>query len=91
MFYNWANGITSVNSINENNTDFSVYPNPATNNLKFTMNNLQLGDDIQILDITGKVCKSNILVRGNAVDISDLQNGIYFIKIGDSVQKFIKE
>jgi len=75
-----------------NNNVFIVYPNPANNNLQLTVDNTQLGKNIEILDITGKLLMKleiqNIEFR---INISDLENGVYFVKIGNKVQKFIKE
>ena len=82
--------------------NFQIYPNPASNNVQLIIDNEQLGETIQILDITGKTVKPIIAslvlseVEGKAkqslsIDISNLQNGIYFVKVGNTVQKFIKK
>jgi len=81
---------TSINNYNE--ADFKIYPNPATNNLQLSINNFQLVETIQILDITGKIIKqAKIKSLESTIEIDDLDNGIYFIKIGTSIKKFIKE
>ncbi len=71
-----CNGISNnvVNNIN-------VYPNPAHN--KLTINNEQLLiNNAEILDITGKTVKQfNVNTKQYSVDISDLQNGVYFLKL----------
>ena len=79
-------------SIVNNKKGFSIFPNPANTYLQVKSENLK-GKNIEALDITGKVVKQ---VKSNKtqeikLDISDLQNGVYFIKIGTQVQKFIKE
>ena len=78
---------------NTQQTSFSIYPNPATSQL--TINNVQLtADNIKILDITGKVVLVSSLRGGTtnqSVDISDLQNGVYFVKVGSVVKEFIKK
>ena len=81
---------TGINTVENNN--LTVYPNPAHNHLQFVMSNGQLVESVQILDITGKTVKT--IISGKAkqsIDISTLQNGIYFVKIGTQIQKFIKE
>jgi len=76
---------TNINELSDNY--FEIYPNPANTYLQVKSENLK-GKNIEVLDITGKVIKQ---VKSNKLDISDLQNGVYFIKIGTQVQKFIKE
>jgi hypothetical protein len=69
----------------------SLYPNPAHNQLtisteQFVINNLE------ILDITGKQVKQLTMSNEQlTVDISNLQKGVYFIKTGNIINKFIKE
>ncbi|PCJ23814.1 MAG: hypothetical protein COA97_10860 [Flavobacteriales bacterium] len=62
-------------------TNFSVYPNPTKNNVSIKLeNDVRL---LQIIDVTGKVIitQSNIAKGIHSLDLRDLNNGIYFIKI----------
>lgn len=82
---------TRVNNNNIDN-DFEIYPNPANNSLRLIMNNEQLGKNIKILDSTGKtILNFSAKKAKQSVDISNLQKGIYFIKVDTSIKKFIKE
>ncbi len=78
-----------VNASDDENT-FTIYPNPANTYLQVRTSEKEA--NIQIIDITGKVIKS---VENNKtyqkIDISNLQNGVYFVKIGTNVKKFIKK
>jgi len=93
----------SENEIKE--TGFILYPNPTTNTLYVEMTpKSPKGDlknkNLQIIDVKGKlvlsmslkhtVIASNEVVR-QSVDISDLPNGVYFVKIGKQTKKFVKE
>jgi len=84
---------SSITSISKNKVQhFSIYPNPAHNYLHLTMNNKKyLNTTIQIQDITGKTIKKlmakNIQIN---IPISELENGVYFIKIGNNIKKFVK-
>ncbi len=85
----------SVSSIITNTTNnknkFTVYPNPATNNLHI-MFNTKKQENAEIIDITGRTQKKLIIDNLiSNIDISDLKSGIYFIKIGVETIKFIKE
>jgi hypothetical protein len=78
----------------KNSNNFKIYPNPAHNNLVLTINKEQLVDKIEILDITGKATNLVFHHEKNSktltIDVSKLENGVYFVKIGNSIQKFIK-
>ena len=78
-----ATGITNINS----SKTFSFYPNPATHYIKINANS-----NVEIIDITGKTVKQvTINDRNQSIEISDLENGIYFVKVGNNVQKLIKK
>ena len=70
---------------------FSVYPNPANNILNILSEKEENGT-IQVYNISGSNI-GNYTINGNrcSIDVSSFPNGLYFIKIGSSVQKFIKK
>ncbi len=79
-------GIDRVSTIN-----FRMYPNPANDKLNIvgldyykTPNN-----QIEIYDLTGKVVQKFNILNTNLVqiNISDLKQGIYLVKIGQHTQK----
>ena len=70
-------------SVNEyyNHTDWSVYPNPATDlvNIKGVSTE---GATIEILDVTGKQVKfENIFAGRSVVTVDDLVEGVYLYQI----------
>jgi len=71
----------------------SIYPNPVQDQLFVEVGNLDI-TEMSILDISGKVIKS-IDVNALNVDVSDLNQGVYFLKIssntGVSTKRFIKQ
>ncbi|MBL4862642.1 MAG: T9SS type A sorting domain-containing protein [Crocinitomicaceae bacterium] len=60
--------------------DFNVYPNPARNSVKITG---ELGADAvgSILDQSGRKLSTMSISNGQTIDISNLSEGIYFLKI----------
>ena len=90
----YRSGTYSITAIKEEISlhVIDIYPNPSSNNI--TINNAIEFDELKIIDISGKVIKSISSVN-NSVDVSDLPNGIYLIKIlGNKetlIQKFIKQ
>lgn len=79
------------NGISEtDNQALLLYPNP----LNSTVLNITLvePEELWIMDMQGKVVYKNQLSRGeNQLEVSQLQNGLYIVKAGNSVQKLIKE
>ncbi|MEO8762548.1 MAG: T9SS type A sorting domain-containing protein [Bacteroidia bacterium] len=96
--YAYSNSIITAgeemtNSIKNVKLDLTTYfyPNPTTNNLQITCNNLQ-PTQIQISDILGNEFIEIIMQKGKSnIDVSSLANGVYFIKTNNGMQKFIKQ
>ena len=79
----------SVNN-NENYNQFSYHPNPIDSYLSIT--NHSQNKSIIIFDINSKsVFESALNIGINRFDISDLQPGIYSVKIGQNTFKIIKK
>jgi len=80
-------GINNIETIN----NFITYPNPASTYVIIESEKVK-GESLQILDISGKVVKHFKINNSEfRIQIEDLDNGVYFIKIGTQVQKFIKK
>ncbi|MEA1872807.1 MAG: T9SS type A sorting domain-containing protein [Bacteroidota bacterium] len=80
-----------------NDNIIKIYPNPATNNLTINSEKLLI-NNIEILDITGKLVLTPLLQKTSTTqtfDINRLKKGLYFIKIRTNnftnVLKFIKK
>ncbi len=68
------------------NTEFLVYPNPATNVITVESNKLDV-ESIRIIDVSGKtVFKTNATGVKTNIDVSGLTKGIYFIEIKDNTR-----
>jgi len=71
----------------------SVFPNPS--NGIFTIQGLKDAGMLEVMDLQGKRIKLQLIAKGNGqMDMSDIQNGIYLIRIqtnkGVVVKKIIK-
>lgn len=77
----------------QNPSNFNLYPNPTTGLLNFEDKGLKI-DKIVIVDIRGKVVKT-ITSFNNQIDVSDLSNGIFYIRViakeGMITKKIIKQ
>jgi hypothetical protein len=90
----WYENLTIL-GVEENQIDtIKIYPNPTEGLLYIDANNTESIVSATIFDILGKKV---LQLDGNTeqVDISNLQNGMYFLRIanmsGEVVQKIIKE
>jgi len=76
----------------KNANAFKVYPNPVNNVLNVERAMFDKNDALEITDVLGNRIKQTLLVTENSlVDVSELNSGVYFVKIGNSTQKFIKQ
>lgn len=73
--------------------NFTLFPNPTTNELNISTNNGLELNEIYIFDLTGRKVKS--FNNTSKIDVSDLANGTYLIDIktveGTATSKFIKK
>ena len=70
-------------------TKIQVYPNPAQEILNITINSNV--SNANLSDINGKIIKKFSLIVGeNKINISKINNQIYFLNIGDITYKLIK-
>ena len=76
--------------IESNQPSFSVYPNPATNNVTIESNSAIIS--IQIVDLTGAIVQ---IETQNTFSIEHLTNGVYLMSIktddGTVTKRLIKE
>ncbi|MFM7662530.1 MAG: T9SS type A sorting domain-containing protein [Bacteroidota bacterium] len=69
-----------------------IYPNPASETLTISLPENASTTDCILVDNAGKEVQRFTISGGeNLVDVSELENGSYFIKIGIQLQKFIKQ
>ncbi len=86
----------SINNPTQELSNITIYPNPTNGELEIESKNLRI-NKIEVLDIKGKIVLShpfNILSVNHRIDISNLNSGIYFIKVittqGEIVKKLVK-
>ena len=71
---------------------FNIYPNPVESNL--TIDTDEVITEINIYSLTGVIVYQTTAVNNNVINVSDLNDGVYFINIktenGDVVKRFVK-
>ncbi len=77
---NFAN-VPVPTGINElANTNFSVYPNPATDNI--LVNNVVKGSTLEVVNALGQVVYSEVISNTKSnVNVANFNNGLYMIRI----------
>ena len=81
-------------SIDENKSEFNIYPNPVYNKLLITTN--EKIEAVSIYTITGVMVYNEQCTMNNVqLNVTNLNSGIYFVKIntkdGEIVKRFVKE
>ena len=71
------------------NVQFIIYPNPTNGKLRIENYELSMGE-IEIYDVVGRVVETLHAASLPVIDISHLENGIYFLKINYKILKIIK-
>ncbi len=90
--------ISDVASTSEplNETEVKVYPNPTNGLIQVQLNKVSANNHLEIYDAQGKlVLNANLNDTHNQLDISHLQNGVYYLKIKNrqailKIEKLIK-
>lgn len=83
LFINWPTGIDTEYS----NSKYSVYPNPTNSSVIVNINGFTKGK-IDIYNITGAlVWSSGAITNDGRIDVSNLNPGVYLIRIQDEKGK----
>ncbi|MFY7965395.1 MAG: S8 family serine peptidase [Chitinophagaceae bacterium] len=94
--YTCASRGISNEQLSIGNTDFIMYPNPTNSQFTILQPRLIGAGSIVMTDLYGKSVKTQLLSMGtNTIDISKLNNGIYFVSVitneGKTTKKLIVE
>ena len=87
----WVVKLSSTVGVNEiiELNDFSVYPNPTSNQITLKTNNQLIGAFYTIYDNMGKtVLSGQINAEQTVIELGNLSGGIYLFSIGENKQSF---
>ena len=79
---------TGINDIK--NSNIKIYPNPTNNIINIEGLNKNENNTIQIFDVQGKLVITKTINEKGTIDISELNKGVYLIKIGEVAQRIVK-
>jgi len=86
--------IETVGVYNSIQEEPNIYPNPARDFIYVNgLNNMSVNNSVEIFNASGQLIKKQLLNNDNKIEITNLKEGIYWMKIKNSSQvfKFIKE
>lgn len=73
------------------NQGFIVYPNPSED-IIYIKNDLSIFQTIEIININGQVLlKKELSPKNNHFSIKELPSGVYFLKLGNKIERFEKK
>ena len=79
------------------NSGITVYPNPTNGQLAIRNYQLGIEGNIEIYDISGRMVQTQLIVSQRntneneiSIDISHLQQGMYYLRIGNETVKIIR-
>lgn len=81
-------GTTASENLENAAADFSIFPNPASEQLFFN-GTRAAGEVVEIFSVSGAFVK-NWLDVGQPLDISGLAAGVYFVRVGGLQRRFLK-
>lgn len=97
MAVNVSNLPTSTNNLTASDHHFLLYPNPGTNEIKIVTNNPETDQGFyRLYSLDGKLIQEAPFYSERLIDIQQLDQGFYFIKLFDQsgaiigVEKLIK-
>jgi len=89
VIYKFCAGTYGINKFTQKNQP-AIYPNPAGSKIVIEANYTA---DVKLFDITGKQLLQQTVTGTTTIDVSQLENGVYFIQLksgeGVSTQKLI--
>ena len=73
------------------NNDITISPNPVQNELMIENYEIGINENFEIYNVLSEKVLTKSISENNTINVSHLTPGVYFIKIGDQMQKFVKE
>ena len=84
-------GETGISETETETGKINIYPNPTTGELKIESGDLNV-ESVEIVDITGRIVGTyRIHTENTTINVSQLQPGVYVLKIGNYTGRFVKE
>lgn len=86
-------GLLSVDDVTSLSEISTLFPNPTSTVINFTMTTNTEVSTMYVYDILGRqvLTQNSSATRDQSIDVSQLTAGVYFVSVGNTVKKFIKK
>ncbi len=85
-------GPVNTNDVIKKYSDFKIYPNPTANTLYLKLDHFTEGAKLLVYNMNGQVVVSDYIKENyNAIDVSNLHVGMYYLKVIDGKGEQIGE
>ena len=74
-------GLASLVNNMEKEQGMTLYPNPANEFIRITLENRIDDAMIELYDLNGRLLKQNSLIENETMNVSDIANGLYIISV----------
>lgn len=75
-----------------NSSSWSIYPNPASQNISLINPSVFEASQVEIFDLTGQIVHTQTINPNESIDVSNYANGVYFVRINQmQTIKWIKQ
>ncbi len=84
--------LASVNSVEEQENNLQVYPNPFNNQFMVKYELESATAALKVFNMYGKLVENTVITKSNTlIDLSQEANGIYFVQITDGATRVTKK
>jgi hypothetical protein len=82
----------AIGEMDRRESEIQVYPNPMRNKLTVETGSSLLGEELAVFDILGnRIISERITEKQLILSTSMLHSGVYFVKVGNTVKRVVKE
>lgn len=82
------NDSTAVSQYSISDGSFSVFPNPAQNQISWSLSSSADVQSVTVFDLAGKIVSQTSAPQSNVIDISSLDSGIYLLELFDGKRRY---
>ena len=79
-----------IPSVFQQNTCFTVYPNPVSHNLHIELNELETANYV-IYNVLGQTVQQGEINKTTDINVNNFSTGMYYLRIAGKTVKFVKE
>lgn len=72
------------------NKDFEIVPNVSSTEIRIKGFNVEENLNVSILSVTSGLIKEIEINGSSIIDVKDIPNGVYYIRIGNKTKQFVK-